>query len=283
MANANVNWTDEWTKLEQDLNTPEVDDISGEEMLDADALAAAEEAAKKHKIKMGLMIGGGTLVGVAALLALIKATQKASKKKDAKEGEDDVEIISADDLPTPDGKKVKFDESKGEVVNRDKAVKDIAQQLDVDPEDVRKIVEAAWDASTKYQNSVAADDVADIAAKAEEAMKASKAEANKKAEQAAAEKSRADKNAAKAAKLQKENEDLLKQLEALKKGVEVAEEAKSKEDEIKSDDKSDEEKAAERVERQKAEDLAEEKAEDEEAKAFAKAVKKAAKKSKKNK
>ena len=279
MANANVNWTDEWTKLEQDLNTPEVDDISGEEMLDADALAAAEEAAKKHKIKMGLMIGGGTLVGVAALLALIKATQKASKKKDAKEGEDDVEIISADDLPTPDGKKVKFDESKGEVVNRDKAVKDIAEQLDVDPEDVRKIVEAAWDASTKYQNSVAADDVADIAAKAEEAMKASKAEANKKAEQAAAEKSRADKNAAKAAKLQKENEDLLKQLEALKKGVKVAEEAEAKEEEIKSD----EEKAAERVERQKAEDLAEEMAEDEEAKAFAKAVKKAAKKNKKNK
>ena len=279
MANANVNWTDEWTKLEQDLNTPEVDDISGEEMLDADALAAAEEAAKKHKIKMGLMIGGGTLVGVAALLALIKATQKASKKKDAKEGEDDVEIISADDLPTPDGKKVKFDESKGEVVNRDKAVKDIAEQLDVDPEDVRKIVEAAWDASTKYQNSVAADDVADIAAKAEEAMKASKAEANKKAEQAAAEKSRADKNAAKAAKLQKENEDLLKQLEALKKGVKVAEEAEAKEEEIKSD----EEKAAERVERQKAEDLAEEMAEDEEAKAFAKAVKKAAKRNKKNK
>ena len=279
MANANVNWTDEWTNLEQDLNTPEVDDISGEEMLDADALAAAEEAAKKHKIKMGLMIGGGTLVGVAALLALIKATQKASKKKDAKEGEDDVEIISADDLPTPDGKKVKFDESKGEVVNRDKAVKDIAEQLDVDPEDVRKIVEAAWDASTKYQNSVAADDVADIAAKAEEAMKASKAEANKKAEQAAAEKSRADKNAAKAAKLQKENEDLLKQLEALKKGVKVAEEAEAKEEEIKSD----EEKAAERVERQKAEDLAEEMAEDEEAKAFAKAVKKAAKKNKKNK
>ena len=282
MANANVNWTDEWTNLEQDLNTPEVDDISGEEMLDADALAAAEEAAKKHKIKMGLMIGGGTLVGVAALLALIKATQKASKKE-AKEGEDDVEVVSADDLPTPDGKKVNFDETKGEVVNRDKAVKDIAQQLDVDPEDVRKIVEAAWDASTKYQNSVAADDVADIAAKAEEAMKASKAEANKKAEQAAAEKSRADKNAAKAAKLQKENEDLLKQLEALKKGVEVAEEAETKEKEIRSDDKSDEEKAAERVERQKAEDLAEEMAEDEEAKAFAKAVKKAAKKSKKNK
>ena len=279
MANANVNWTDEWTNLEQDLNTPEVDDISGEEMLDADALAAAEEAAKKHKIKMGLMIGGGTLVGVAALLALIKATQKAPKKKEAKEGEDDVEVVSADDLPTPDGKKVNFDETKGEVVNRDKAVKDIAQQLDVDPEDVRKIVEAAWDASTKYQNSVAADDVADIAAKAEEAMKASKAEANKKAEQAAAEKSRADKNAAKAAKLQKENEDLLKQLEALKKGVKVAEEAEAKEEEIKSD----EEKAAERVERQKAEDLAEEMAEDEEAKAFAKAVKKAAKKNKKNK
>ena len=274
MANEKMNnWTnwdaaDEWDldkELQADLDTPDINDPTGEELVsDADAIAAAKRVATKQAVKTGAVAVGSVVLGSLILANVFGLTKKKKHHHhhDDKKSEDTenpakeelpTEVIDVDFQEVSDGSELDPEKIKIDPKAKDKSkelITQMADQMGIDPDDetFKNMVKTAWEVSSRFANEQAADDINALAKKAESQAKDLKADLNKKAEELAAQTKRADAQAKRAKEAEDEVVKLKDELKKLKAAEEARAAAEVKAAEIAADEEASVKKEAPKAE-----------------------------------